>query len=182
MESAAIEIRRGTPTDAAALANFGRRMYVEAFGADNDPHNLAIFLETRYGEEQQGEELQGEDVITLLAETEGRMIGFAQVRQSTPPDCAAGEDVVELWRFYVDHAWHGRGVAQLLLPAVLSAARELGGKKIWLSVWERNPRAIAFYMKSGFEDVGTTDFWVGNDRQTDRVLVREIDRKGGASR
>lgn len=66
------------------------------------------------------------------------------------------------------------GVAQNLLPAALSAALELGGRSIWLSVWERNSLALAFYTKSGFEDVGMTDFWMGSARQLDRVLVQDL--------
>jgi diamine N-acetyltransferase len=45
---------------------------------------------------------------------------------------------------------------------------------MWLSVWERNPRAIAFYGKCGFRMVGSKDFWVGSDRQTDHVMVLEL--------
>jgi len=68
----------------------------------------------------------------------------------------------------------GCSVAQDRLPAALSAAQELGGRSIWLSVREHNPRAIAFYTKSGFEDLGTTDFWMGSARQLDRVLVQGL--------
>ena len=42
---------------------------------------------------------------------------------------------------------------------------------VWLGVWEENARAIAFYRKCGFVDVGSIDFFVGSDRQTDRVLA-----------
>ena len=45
---------------------------------------------------------------------------------------------------------------------------------MWLGVWERNPRAIAFYIKSGFVVVGSHVFIVGNDRQTDLVLVSSL--------
>ena len=54
------------------------------------------------------------------------------------------------------------------------AALELGGRSIWLSVWELNPRAIAFYTKSGFEDGSTTDFWMGSATQLDRVMVQAL--------
>jgi ribosomal protein S18 acetylase RimI-like enzyme len=60
------------------------------------------------------------------------------------------------------------------MAASLDAARELGGRTLWLSVWERNPRAIAFYEKTGFRNAGTKDFWVGSDRQTDFVLVADL--------
>jgi RimJ/RimL family protein N-acetyltransferase len=59
---------------------------------------------------------------------------------------------------------------------VHDAAHELGGRTLWLGVWERNPRAIAFYEKCGFRDVGSHDFWVGNDCQTDRIMVTELRR------
>jgi RimJ/RimL family protein N-acetyltransferase len=43
-----------------------------------------------------------------------------------------------------------------------------------LSTWERNPRAITFYTKAGFTETGTADFFVGSDRQRDRVLVAKV--------
>jgi ribosomal protein S18 acetylase RimI-like enzyme len=78
---------------------------------------------------------------------------------------------VELARFYVDRPWHGRGVARELMDAARAAARNLGGRTFWLGVWEHNPRAIAFYAKCGFRDVGSHKFLVGSDLQTDRVMV-----------
>ena len=86
---------------------------------------------------------------------------------------------IELQRFYVDRPAHGTGVAQALMGAARQAAREFGGEHLWLGVWERNPRAIAFYTKAGFRDVGSTVFQVGPDRQTDRVLVAPLTVDGG---
>ena len=53
-------------------------------------------------------------------------------------------------------------------------ARQLGADALWLGVWERNPRAIAFYGKVGFVDVGSHLFVVGADAQTDRIMVRSL--------
>ncbi|MBK7331222.1 MAG: GNAT family N-acetyltransferase [Betaproteobacteria bacterium] len=85
---------------------------------------------------------------------------------------------IELQRFCVDRPAHGTGVAQTLMAAARRAAREFGGEHLWLGVWERNPRAIAFYAKAGFRDVGSTVFQVGPDRQTDRVLVAPLTVEG----
>jgi GNAT superfamily N-acetyltransferase len=136
---------------------------------------MAAHLASRYGIGQQAQELADPDVITLIAEAAGRLAGYAQVRRGlSPPDCVIGEAPVELWRFYVDRPWHGRGLAQRLMAAVHKAARELDGRTLWLSVWERNPRATVFYERSGFHDVGTQDFWLGTDRQTDRIMVARL--------
>jgi uncharacterized protein with HEPN domain len=45
---------------------------------------------------------------------------------------------------------------------------------LWLGVWERSPRVIAFYVKSGFVKVGSHVFVVGSDNQTDLVFVRTL--------
>ena len=56
----------------------------------------------------------------------------------------------------------------------LAAARARGAGTLWLGVWERNPRGIAFYVKCGFRDVGSKPFLLGSDWQTDRVMVRPL--------
>jgi ribosomal protein S18 acetylase RimI-like enzyme len=60
------------------------------------------------------------------------------------------------------------------MAAALGAARELGARTVWLGVWERNPRGIAFYEKCGFRHLGAADFWVGSDRQNDRIMVLDL--------
>jgi ribosomal protein S18 acetylase RimI-like enzyme len=45
---------------------------------------------------------------------------------------------------------------------------------MWLGVWERNPRAIRFYQKHGFVDIGAKEFRLGTDLQTDRVMSRSV--------
>lgn len=167
-------IRRGVVADAPALAAFAARTFSEAFGADNRPEDMQVHLATSYGVPQQTRELTNPDVVTLLAHRGETLVGYAQVRRQAPPPCVTHERPIELHRFYVDRPAHGTGVAQVLMSAAHQAARELGGMHLWLSVWERNPRAIAFYTKVGFVDVGSTYFYVGPDRQTDRVLVAEL--------
>jgi len=41
-------------------------------------------------------------------------------------------------------------------------------------VWEQNPRAIVFYRKWGFTQVGEHCFAVGDDPQRDVILEREL--------
>jgi ribosomal protein S18 acetylase RimI-like enzyme len=172
--SASIRIRDGGEADAGELAQFAARTFAEAFGADNRPEDLQSHLAAAFGLAQQSAELRNPDVATLLAHDRGALIAFAQVRRNTPPTCVPHPDAIELQRFYVDRAAHGQGIAQQLMQAVHDAAHRFGGRHLWLGVWERNPRAIAFYRKCGFADYGSHDFFVGSDRQTDRVLAMPI--------
>jgi diamine N-acetyltransferase len=165
-------IRRAESRDAASVAALGARTFADTFGADNTPEDMQAYLASTYGERQQLAEFANPDILTLLVADGEAPVAFTQVRRAPAPPCVTLDAPVELWRFYVDREWHGRGVAASLMEGALSAARELGGRSVWLSVWERNARAIAFYTKCGFSDVGSKVFIVGSDHQTDRVMAR----------
>jgi ribosomal protein S18 acetylase RimI-like enzyme len=169
-----ILIRRATDDDASGVAQFAQRTFVETFAAENTPEDMAAHVAKSFGPVIQLGEIRDPDMITLLAELGPTMAGFAQVRRRTPPPCVTGVPPVELHRFYVDRPFHRRGIAQALMRSVDDVARELGGRTLWLGVWERNARAIAFYTKCGFVDVGEHAFIFGTDKQTDRVMARSV--------
>jgi GNAT superfamily N-acetyltransferase len=166
-------IRRGVPADATALADLAERTFVETFAGDprNRPEDMAAHVAKAYGPAQQGAELADPAIATLIAESSGRLVAYAQIRSGEAPDCVASSNALELHRFYVDRPAHGTGLAQRLMASVYEAARAAGATHLWLGVWEFNPRAIAFYGKSGFRDVGSHTFVLGEDHQTDRIMM-----------
>jgi ribosomal protein S18 acetylase RimI-like enzyme len=155
-------IRRASLGDAARLAELAARTFHDTFAVHNRAEDMDAYMSTAYGEAIQREELADRDRITLLVEENGVLIGYAQLRLSIPE--------IEIGRFYVDRGYHGRGIAQSLMNAIFDLARDLGATRIWLGVWERNARAIAFYEKCGFRDCGSQPFLLGSDLQTDRVM------------
>ncbi|MEO5821562.1 MAG: GNAT family N-acetyltransferase [Vicinamibacteraceae bacterium] len=169
-----MHIRRGTAEDAAALAAFAARTFAETFATDCTPEDMQAHLAQSYGVDRQGAELTDPHVVTLLAEQDGRLVGYAQLRNAPPPVSVVAPDVHELHRFYVDRPSQGAGVAQRLMAAVQDAAREAGARHLWLGVWEHNARALRFYAKCGFVDVGSHVFVLGGDRQTDRVMLAPV--------
>lgn len=168
------EIRLAAAADAGDLAAFAARVFRETFAADNTEEDMARFLAGTFTPERQAAELADPDVTTMLALLDGQLAGFAQVRTGEQLEEIDAPDPVELWRIYVDRAWHGRGVAQALMDAVEAEARRRGARSLWLGVWERNDRAQAFYRKFGFETVGSHVFVLGDDRQTDLIMLRTL--------
>jgi ribosomal protein S18 acetylase RimI-like enzyme len=169
-----IVIRRGEPADAAALAVFGERMFLDTFGPANDPAHIRAYLDEAFGLAQQSDELADPDTTVLLASIDGALVAYAQLRRGPTPACVAHAGAIELQRFYLDRHAHGSGIAWKLMDAVRAAATTLGAGHIWLGVWENNPRAIAFYLKYGYADVGSKTFDVGTDRQIDRVMLASL--------
>jgi ribosomal protein S18 acetylase RimI-like enzyme len=102
------------------------------------------------------------------------LAGYSHLTAGEAPDSVSGADPLELKRFYIDRAWHGTGLAQMLMHATLDAAIAAGARTLWLGVWEHNPRAIAFYRKFAFVEAGTHEFMLGRDRQTDLIMMRPL--------
>ena len=165
-------IRRATAADAAALSAFGRRVFTATFEAENNPADLAAYLDGAYSVAHQQADIADPSIDTLLLEIDGALAAFAQVRVSEVPPCVGSPAALELARFYVDHGWHGRGVAARLMTAVETAAQARGTDALWLGVWERNLRAQAFYAKHGFTVVGSHTFLLGSDPQRDLIMEK----------
>jgi GNAT superfamily N-acetyltransferase len=174
LQAGALSIRTASPNDAAMLATLGARLFHDAFAADNRPEDLAAHLASTFGPELQARELDSASMTYLVAEMNGQPAGYALVSEGEAPHAIKGARPIELARLYVDRAWHGAGVAQSLMTAAEAEARRRGADTLWLGVWERNARAIAFYTRCGFRDVGNHVFYVGSDAQHDRLMQRDL--------
>jgi diamine N-acetyltransferase len=164
-----------TARDAPLLAELAARTFFEAFAADNDPEDMRRHLEKAYTAENHLAEIRNPAIDTLLVRIDsGAPVAYAQLRAGPVSDGVPPEGSIELWRFYVNRSWHGRGLAQALMAAAKARARRRGAIRLWLGVWQRNARAQAFYAKHGFHKVGMQIFVVGSDPQTDDVLLCEL--------
>jgi ribosomal protein S18 acetylase RimI-like enzyme len=103
-----------------------------------------------------------------------RLIAYAQLVANKKHAAVIGRRPIELKRFYVEKAFHGTAVASQLLRVSEERAIAEGADVVWLGVWERNPRAIRFYQKNGFREVGEHTFAVGSDVQRDLVMSRRL--------
>ena len=164
-------IRRGTVADAALLARVGAELFAAAFGAQNDPNDLKMYLATAFSPSIQHAELADVDRATWIAKSpEGAPAGYAMMKRGARSAAVAATHPAEVQRFYIAPLLQGSGLAQALMSACLEQARDWGCDALWLGVWELNPRAVAFYKKFDFRKVGRQDFMVGSDRQHDHVM------------
>ena len=167
-------IRRATPDDAPELASLADKLFRDTFGPDNTPEDMDEHCRSSFSPAIQREQIVDPQMVTLVAiDAAGHLSAYVQLRPGSPAHGSIPAPI-ELWRFYVDAAHHGRGLAYQLMDATLDAAAQHGAKSIWLSVWERNERAQRFYGRVGFDDIGATTFTLGSDVQSDRVMARPI--------
>jgi len=165
-------------SDATALAALAEETFRDTYEGESDPANLEAFVGDTFGEAHQRAELLDPNTLTIVGEIDGRLQCYAQLQLTASPPPEVDPTAVRLWRFYVRAPHHGRGVAQALMQEVTGAAQRAGTRVVWLGVWADNARAIAFYRKCGFIDVGTHDCHLGTEMQHDRVMILRLDAAG----
>jgi len=169
-----VTIRRVTVSEAALLADLGARLFRQTYEAFNTAENLRSFISTSFSESLQLAELQDPDMTCLFAEDDGEIVGYVQMRKAASPCEESSPGDAELWRIYVDQSCHGRGIGKKLMDAVVTAAEEWKSARLWLGVWEKNDKALAFYERNGFAARCDHIFRVGDDDQRDIVMVRDL--------
>lgn len=167
-------IRKAGSPDAGQLAKLAEQTFRDTFEAMNTPQDMHLHCETHYSEAIQAREILDPEMATLVCEQQRELIGYAQVRWGAPPTCVHAARSSEILRLYVAKEWHGKGIAQDLMAESIAIAEGHGADQIWLGVWEHNPRAISFYKKFGFVEVGDHIFPLGTDPQRDIIMVRPI--------
>ena len=169
-----VTIRGATLGDASLLASVAERLFRDTFARDNTGADMDAYVAATFSVARQSAELADPRVTVLLVEWGAMTIGYAQLLEARASGGAVPMPTIELQRFYVDPAFHGAGVARALMDEVISIAASRGFASVWLGVWERNARAIAFYRKCGFTDIGSQPFVLGSDVQTDRLMYRSV--------
>jgi diamine N-acetyltransferase len=149
-----LAFRLALPRDAAALTDFARRTFRDAYLDVMEPELMARVLAEQFRPARQRAEIDDPAAAWIVGQVDGGLAGYAYLRTGRMPEIGTPPAPVELARFYVDRAWHGRGVARQLMDEVVAHSRRVGGRTLWLAVWQRNPRAIAFYLKYGFTRTG----------------------------
>ena len=163
-------LRRATPDDIAAYGEFCRRTFSETYRDHHDADALSRHVAATFDASRLRADLEGER-RTVLAVTAGQeWVAYALLTAGDAPPEVHGTRPMEIARFYVGAAWHGRGVAAPLMDAVLDEARRQGGDAAWLCVWEHNPRALRFYLGMGFELLGRTTYIFDGVPENDHLL------------
>jgi len=169
-----VAYRRATQADGPALAAMGRRCFVETFGAAYDPADLAVHLDRGFGPGGLPAELADPAFRVMMAEEDGAAAAYLKLApMALPLDHPPG--ALEIKQLYVLAPWQGAGVAQALMDWALEAARADRAPALFLSVWAKNERAIAFYRRYGFVMAGHAPFTVGARTDMDPVMRLDLE-------
>ena len=169
-----ITIRKVSLEDIDQLQKIGRKTFEETFSENNSEENMLKYLESGFSFEKLNAELNNKLCEFYFAILNDRVIGYLKLNTGLAQTELKDETALEIERIYVLEEFHGKRVGQILYDKALEVADTKNAPYIWLGVWEKNPRAISFYRKNGFEEFDKHLFKLGDDEQTDILMKKDL--------
>ena len=130
-----------------------------------DIQNIAAaeknYIDCPWSEKQIIDELAKDNALFFVADCDGEFAGYVSAV------CAADE--CEIANVAVLDAYRRKGIATKLLLSLISAAKDVGARAVFLLVNEHNVGAQSLYKKLGFTELGRRAAYYGNN---DAVSMR----------
>jgi GNAT superfamily N-acetyltransferase len=175
----AIAFRTARSDDALCLGVLSTQVFLDTYATQGIRpavarealalHSVAIY-----------EALLAESGVTILvAECADHLVGFSQVGDGVGNKQLPSAAPSELKRLYVQERFAGRGVGRDLLRQAEKAAAARGAEMLWLTAWEGNARALQFYPRCGYEDLGGTVYAFGGEDYPNRLFGKRVRHVSG---
>jgi ribosomal protein S18 acetylase RimI-like enzyme len=169
-----ITIIKVTVQDVLALQTISRATFAQTFDAHNSPEDMQNYLNTSFAIDKLTSELNNPESVFYFAKSGDTIIGYLKVNTGAAQSELKDSNAFEIERIYVDQAYLGKKIGQLLFHKAIDLAISKKANYVWLGVWEENHRALAFYTKNGFIPFDKHLFKLGNDEQIDIMMKLEL--------
>ncbi len=169
-----IIIRLANEQDVKLIKNVSWQTFFDTFHPYNAKEDMELFLKENFNEETVKCEMVDKLNTFIVAYVRKQVAGYVKLSECENPKELGALKAIEISRIYALKEKIGSGVGKALMEYCIQFAKEKNKDVIWLGVWEHNQRAIQFYRQWGFEKFGEHLFILGNDRQNDWLMKKEL--------
>jgi ribosomal protein S18 acetylase RimI-like enzyme len=174
-------LRPASAEDALCLSVLAQHVFLDTYARQGIRPAIAREVLADYSEPVFAEAIASETARFAVAEVSGHLVGFAQVTVGATHELVLGGPQSKLLRLYVQEPFTGQRVGTRLLAQAEGLAAAAGSQVLWLTTWVHNHRALAFYGRHGYEDLGLTYFTFEGESHENRVYAKSLARVAGAA-
>ncbi|MEP7069051.1 MAG: GNAT family N-acetyltransferase [Usitatibacter sp.] len=169
-------MRAATPADSLCLGVLGTQVFLDTYATSGIRRPIAAEVVAAFSTSAVRALFDDPALRITVAERDDHLIGFVQTALATGHDLVRSPSPVELRRIYVQEPFTRQGVGALLLRHAEEAADSEGATHLWLSAWVHNERALRFYARHGYIDLGSTPVQIEGESYVNRVLAKRLGR------
>lgn len=171
-----VAIRLADPEDVELVAQLAADTFALACPSSTPEADIESHITNELNATKFAHDLAVPGVAIYVAYSGDEAIGYAMLRGiQTPPVGIESHRPMEIKQIYVREAHHGNGAANLLFDECIRHARTHDYDAVWLGTNQENNRALSFYRRMGFVEVGTRKFRVNSSVECDYVMARVLD-------
>jgi diamine N-acetyltransferase len=149
MGSAELTYRFAFASDAVTISALSIQAFLDTYATEGIRPDLALEAHSEYSVDAFARRLAQPHRCFVLAEKGDGLLGFAEVLLTSVVSPAQGFEGAELVRLYVQPAAQRMGVGRALLARAEQLVRAENTACVWLTAWEGNDNARAFYARVG---------------------------------
>ena len=173
-----VSLRMASLPDAVTISALSIQVFLDTYATEGVRPDLAREAHSEYSIEAFAARLAEPQRRFILAEVSTKagdgLLGFAEVMLTVMPSPAGDFAGAELVRLYVQPKAQRMGLGRLLLTRAEQLMQSENIACLWLTAWEGNHNARAFYERVGYADVGATTYTFQGQTYPNRVLAKRL--------
>ena len=168
-------LRRCGLEDAEALAQIGAATFLETYAGWLPGRDILMHCRKQHTADAYERLLQQPETSAWVAEITEAPIAYLVLAAPQMPAGLVWQNDIELKRIYMFSRFQGSGLADELLKTALTEARGRQWKRMLVGAHAENLRALRFYARHGFAEIGRRSFRMGSTLYDDPVLSRPLE-------
>lgn len=169
-----LNFKKCNEQDLITLQTFSRATFDATFRHMNTPETMAAYLDSAFNTEKLRSELTEKDSEFHFLFADSTLAGYIKLNERQAQTDINDPQSLELERIYVSPEFQAKGLGKVLMRRAIETAESREKDYIWLGVWEKNEKAIAFYKKNGFVITGKHSFIMGEEAQSDFIMRKDL--------
>ncbi|MFS0788871.1 GNAT family N-acetyltransferase [Shouchella sp. 1P09AA] len=169
-----VTIKACTTNDLKELQELSIETFNDTFKQQNSPENMADYLNKAFTLEKLNEEMSNRFSNFYFLFYKNNLAGYLKINTGEAQSEMMDNDSLEIERIYIKKNYQKHGLGKHLYNLAINSALDKNKNNVWLGVWEKNDNAIAFYQKMGFSQTGSHSFFMGDEEQTDIIMVKKL--------
>jgi ribosomal protein S18 acetylase RimI-like enzyme len=170
-----IKIKIATNTDVDVLAHLGRKTWDESHGHYiDDKKDLLKHLDKNFSVSKTKQDLYNSKNIFFIIYVDDLPVGYAKLILNKIQEKIASKSICQLERIFIKKEFIPLKIGHQLLTFVEEHAKALKLDTMWLTVYIKNNRAIRFYEKNEFKNVGGVNYIVNEKEYENIVFAKKL--------
>jgi len=170
-----IRIKTAKEESTEVLALLGRITYAESHGHFIDNKNdLSKYIDAAFSVSKTEQDINNSKNFFYIIYVNDLPVGYAKLVLNAIHKSVASQNNCRLERIYILNDFIPMKIGQQFLTFLEEKAKELQLDTMWLSVYIKNNRAIKFYQKNEFKNVGELNFSVNGKKYENIVFSKKI--------